>query len=1019
MRDILLRKFNIENPEENSEFTVAGEDWNEVLFNGAKEKLRRRKNRIKLDGQYTKTEEKLLSRYRNGGDGFIEWCEDNVCLAIYHEGASVPKWTPMSQLPEDKHPDTGRSYKDMWEKQKPILREALEMKNGRFLYTLVVFCWPRGDGKCLDLLTKVMMYDGTIKFAKDVKIGDLLMGDDNEPRKVLKLVHGNEELFEVIPRRGESFTVTGDHQLTLKRRTKIRKRNGVSRRDPGHGEIIDITVNGFQKKSKTFKKEHMLFRVPVDWKEQPVPLDPYFLGLWLGEGNSNHPTITTMDKEVVDYIRMFSDENGLFVSEKEKSGNKALTYSLVTAAGQKNNLLDKMREIGVIGNKHIPHVYKANSREIRMQILAGILDADGYRNRNSFEITLKREHLAEDVAFIARSLGYHACVKKVSKGIKGTGFIGEYFRVGISGDCSQIPVRVERRKCEKRSDWKDVLVSNIKEIRSVGNKDYVGFMVDGNNRFLLGDFTVTHNSLIACLIQLWKFFCFARQQIMLGANSKDQVKFVHYDIMKDIILNSPNLVKVLGKKNIQEKEIRLLDSKKRVMSIIRSISSFSGIVSNITGYTFSEIFDMKNPRFFVQLDGSIRNMPNALGVIDSTVSEKTHILYGLYQSYLKREENGDNLTYFSYRCSPEGDASDFFNPQMTQKQLNSYKNKFPPAEFARYFRNLWDTGITKLFSTAMLEAMHYVAFAGKEYVIGTTAIQDHLDKKDKLKQLLEVPKVERKYELDETKILRDVAKMYSELVPIKSIYALDDSPYFCSMATSVDLEAFTEFYDTHWCIGIGVDRADPMKEKMDGARTILTIVAKGLPGSRSNPRISLATDLVNKYIYVNLGVMHVADSSLETIKELVNNAEEEFEYIDSFCSERWGMFDIAPWLQDKGIEPEILHPSPSKQMEAFSEVYIVVRNERFKSSPISYNGSKGPDILMEEMSMFETAPEKVWYGSPEKNQTNGVQDDVVFSLGWCVYGLRFKTVDDMRPRSGKLLLGNYIANNELVGSYGG
>ena len=671
MREILLKKFNIENPDENSEILVENEDWNEVLFNGPKEKLRRRKNRIRLDGKYTKTEEKLLSRYRNGGDGFIEWCEDNVCLAIYHEGASVPKWTPMRQLPEDKHPDTGRSYKDMWEKQKPILREALEMKNGRFIYTLVVFCWPRGDGK----------------------------------------------------------------------------------------------------------------------------------------------------------------------------------------------------------------------------------------------------------------------------------------------------------------------------------------------------------SLIACLIQLWKFFCFARQQIMLGANSKDQVKFVHYDIMKDIILNSPNLVKILGKKNIQEKEIRLLDSKKRVMSIIRSISSFSGIVSNITGYTFSEIFDMKNPRFFVQLDGSIRNMPNALGVIDSTVSEKTHILYALYQSYLKREENGDNLTYFSYRCSPEGDASDFFNPQMTQKQLNSYKNKFPPAEFARYFRNLWDTGITKLFTPAMLEAMHYVSFVGKEYVVGSTALQDHLDKKDKLKQLLEVPKSERKYELDETKVLRDVAKMYAELVPIKSIYALDDSPYFCSMATSVDLESFTEFYDTHWCIGIGVDRADPMKEKMDGARTILTIVAKGLPGSRSNPRLTLATDLVNKYIYIILGVMHVADSSLETIKELTNSAEEEFEYIDTFCSERWGMFDIAPWLQDKGIEPEILHPSPSKQMEAFSEVYIVVRNERLKTSPISYNGSKGPDILMEEMSMFETAPEKVWYGSPEKNQTNGVQDDVVFSLGWCVYGLRFKTVDDMRPRSGKLMLGNYIANKELVGSY--
>ncbi len=81
----------------------------------------------------------------------------------------------------------------------------------------------------------------------------------------------------------------------------------------------------------------------------------------------------------------------------------------------------------------------------------------------------------------------------MTKGIKSTGFVGEYWRVGISGDCSQIPVKIERRKCEKRSDWKDVLVSNIKEIKSVGDKDYIGFMVDGNNRFLLGDFTVTHN----------------------------------------------------------------------------------------------------------------------------------------------------------------------------------------------------------------------------------------------------------------------------------------------------------------------------------------------------------------------------------------------------------------------------------------------------------------------------------------------------------------------------------------------
>ncbi len=105
--------------------------------------------------------------------------------------------------------------------------------------------------------------------------------------------------------------------------------------------------------------------------------------------------------------------------------------------------------------------------------------------------------------------------------------------------------------------------------------------------------------------------------------------------MTDIILNSPKLLKDLGgKTNIKEKEIRLRDAEGNVKSIIKPISSFTGIVSNITGYTFSEIFAMKNPRFFTQLDGSIRNIPNALGCIDSTVSDKNHVLYKIYTNAL-------------------------------------------------------------------------------------------------------------------------------------------------------------------------------------------------------------------------------------------------------------------------------------------------------------------------------------------------------------------------------------------------
>jgi len=63
---------------------------------------------------------------------------------------------------------------------------------------------------------------------------------------------------------------------------------------------------------------------------------------------------------------------------------------------------------------------------------------------------------------------------------------------------------------------------------------------------------------------------------------------------------------MVGRKNIQEKQIRLRDKENRTVSFIKCVSSFSGILSNITGYAFSEIFQMKDPEFFTQIDGSIR-----------------------------------------------------------------------------------------------------------------------------------------------------------------------------------------------------------------------------------------------------------------------------------------------------------------------------------------------------------------------------------------------------------------------------
>jgi hypothetical protein len=288
-----------------------------------------------------------------------------------------------------------------------------------------------------------------------------------------------------------------------------------------------------------------------------------------------------------------------------------------------------------------------------------------------FNLFSKNEKLSNDIVFLAKSLGFHSTITKCKKTIKDRNFVGNYFRISITGDCSIVPSLIHRKKCSKRSEWKNTLVTGIKEIKSIGIDEYYGFTLDGNGRYVTEDFMVTHNSLLACLIQMWKFWCFPRQKIVLAANSKDQTKFVHFDIIREVIWNSPVLLREIGADNIQEKEIRFKPTGKGVSSFIRPMSSYSGIVSNITGYTFSEIFDMKKPRFFTQLDGSIRNIPNALGTIDSTVSAKTHILYQLYQSFISHKLSS---IFFSYYCSKLALQEDYHNPNMTQTQLDDYKS---------------------------------------------------------------------------------------------------------------------------------------------------------------------------------------------------------------------------------------------------------------------------------------------------------------------------------------------------------
>src|SRR5579884_2321848 len=103
----------------------------------------------------------------------------------------------------------------------------------------------------------ILMFDGSTKRVEDVVVGDLLMGPDSSPRVVLALAHGQQEMVEIRPIKGDPWVVNLDHILTLKRTTKYQRGSKV-RRDCKDGEIIDVTVREWLSWSRSMKHVYKL-----------------------------------------------------------------------------------------------------------------------------------------------------------------------------------------------------------------------------------------------------------------------------------------------------------------------------------------------------------------------------------------------------------------------------------------------------------------------------------------------------------------------------------------------------------------------------------------------------------------------------------------------------------------------------------------------------------------------------------------------------------------------------------------
>ncbi len=319
-------------------------------------------------------------------------------------------------------------------------KELNKMTTGFGKGDLVIIAARPAMGKCLGRGTKVVMYDGSVKNVEDVVVGDELMGDDSTPRRVLSLARGREKMYWVRQNKGIDYRVNESHILSLK----------CSRNEEKHkcGDILNISIKEYNKNSKKFHSNYKGYKVAIDFPNTQLSVDPYFLGVWLGSETVDNIDIATQDRE--------------------------------------SSLEEKLRDLGLLNYKHIPHNYLRNSQKNRLELLAGLIDGNGHydEKHHLFEILQKDEKLAQQIKFLADSLGFRVLLKREKAKIK---------KIDIIGHLDTIPTKIAHKKASEILLKGEHLQTDIK-VEYDKIDEYYGFVLDGNHLFLLEDMTVTHNT---------------------------------------------------------------------------------------------------------------------------------------------------------------------------------------------------------------------------------------------------------------------------------------------------------------------------------------------------------------------------------------------------------------------------------------------------------------------------------------------------------------------------------------------
>lgn len=328
------------------------------------------------------------------------WVEKNVYL---HSDASPI--TGMVRLDETPHIE---GVFDLWDDHH---------KWGYFLN------WSTQCGKALCLETPLLTTKGWTSMG-ELKVGDYLYNEKGEPSEVVyKSPIYNLPTFEVVFNTGERIKASGDHIWTVNTKTKS---NGIKRQDL---TTVGLLKDGLTRSGRP--KHSIPFTEPLKNPYKELPIPPYTLGVWLGDGHSGAPIVTThyADLEIFEYVKAEGvdyrianvDERNFTTMSIALGKPQSIKCDHTGNLTRKGNcrfchnqnlskLYPLLKKEGLLNNKHIPEVYFFASEDQRISLLQGLMDTDGSIHQNGTgsmrcEFSSSIPRLADDFCRLLNTLG--------------------------------------------------------------------------------------------------------------------------------------------------------------------------------------------------------------------------------------------------------------------------------------------------------------------------------------------------------------------------------------------------------------------------------------------------------------------------------------------------------------------------------------------------------------------------------------------------------------------------------------